>query len=260
VTLIVECKYALASEFEMKDLGMMHYLLGLEVWQRTDEIFLSQGKYIVEILKKFGMLNCKPMATPMVMNLKKLSVYSSNLDKIDLTLCRQLIGSLMYLVNTIPYICYAMSAFSQFMIQPRQTHWIAMKHVLRYLQGTVGHGLRYASSIDMRLQGSIDSDWERRVVDRKRTLGCCFTLESTMVSWCNRKQTFVVLSTAEVDYIALSVVVRKAVWLCKILSYLFGHVLDSTIIHCDNHSCVKFSENPVFHEKSKHIDIKYHYI
>jgi hypothetical protein len=91
-SLIVECKYALASKFEMKDLGMMHYFLGLEVWQRTDEIFLSQGKYTVEILKKFGMLNLKPMATPMVTNLKKLSVSSSNSDEIDPTLYRQLIG------------------------------------------------------------------------------------------------------------------------------------------------------------------------
>jgi hypothetical protein len=87
-SLIVECKYVLASKFEMKDLGMMHYFLGLEVWQRTDEIFLSQGKYTVEILKKFGMLNLKPMATPMVTHLKKLSVSSSDFDEIDPTLYR----------------------------------------------------------------------------------------------------------------------------------------------------------------------------
>jgi hypothetical protein len=84
-SLIVECKYALASEFEMKDLGMMHYFLGLEVWQRTDDIFLSWGKYTVGILKKFGMMNCKPMATPMVTNLKKLSVSSSDSNEIDPT-------------------------------------------------------------------------------------------------------------------------------------------------------------------------------
>ena len=99
----------------MKDLGMMHYFLGLEVWQRTDEIFLSQGKYTIEILKKFGMLNWKLMATPMVSNLKKLSVSSSDSDEIDPTLYRQLIESLMYLVNTRPYIFYAMSALFQFM-------------------------------------------------------------------------------------------------------------------------------------------------
>jgi hypothetical protein len=121
-SLIVECKRALTSEFEMKDLGMMHYFLGLEVWQRTDEILLSQGKYIVEILKKFGMTDCKPMATPMVMNLKKLSETSSDSGEIDPHLYRQLIGSLMYLVNTRPDICYAVSVLSQFMSQPRQTH------------------------------------------------------------------------------------------------------------------------------------------
>ena len=133
------------------------------------------------------MLSCKPMATPMVMNLKKLSVSSSDSNEIDSTLYRQLIGSLMYLVNTRPDICYAVSALSQFMSQPRQTHWIAAKHVLRYLRGTVGHGLRYTSSIDMRLQGYTCYDWEWSTVERNNTSRCCFTLRSSMVSWCSKK-------------------------------------------------------------------------
>jgi hypothetical protein len=111
-----------ASKFEMKDLGMMHYFLGLEVSKRSDEILLSQGMYTVELLKKFGMLNCKCMGTPMVTNLKKLSVSSFNSNEIDPTLYIQLIGSLMYLVNTRPNICYAVSALSQFMSQSRQTY------------------------------------------------------------------------------------------------------------------------------------------
>ena len=139
-SLIAECKRALTSEFEMKDLGMMHYFLGLKVWQRTDEILLSQGKYIVEILKKFGMTDCKSMPTPMVMDLKKLSETSSDSGEIDPHIYRQLIGSLMYLVNTRPDTCYVVSALGQFMIQLRQTHWIVVKHVLRYLRGTDGHG------------------------------------------------------------------------------------------------------------------------
>ena len=118
----------------------------------------------------------------MVTNLKKLSVSSSDFDEIDLTLYKQLIGSLMYLVNTRPDIFYASSALSQFMSQLRQTQWIVVKHVLRYLRGTVGHGLRYTSSIDMRLQGNTDSDWARSTVDKKSTSGCCFTLGSAMVS------------------------------------------------------------------------------
>jgi hypothetical protein len=131
--LIVECKYVFFSKFEMKDLGMMHYFLGLKVWQRTDEIFMCQGKYTVEILKKFGMLNCKPMATPMVTNMNQLSVSSSDSNEIDPTLYKHLIVSLMYLINTRLDICYAVSALSQFMSQPRYTHWIVAKHVLRYL-------------------------------------------------------------------------------------------------------------------------------
>jgi hypothetical protein len=143
----------------MKDLGMMHYLSGLEVWQqRTNEIFLSQGKYTVDILRRFGMLDYKSMATLMVLNLKKLSEPSSDADLIDPTMYMQLIGSLMYLVNTRPYICHALSALSQFMSQRRQLHWAAAKHVLRYLRGTVGYGLRYASSVDMILEGYDDSN------------------------------------------------------------------------------------------------------
>jgi hypothetical protein len=178
--LIVECKRALTAKFEVKDLGLMDYFLGLEVRQRTDEIFLSQGKYTVEILKKFGMTECKSMPTPMVMDLKKMSDTDSREG--DPQLYRQLIGSLMYLVNTRPDICYAVNVLSQFMSQPRQTHWISTKHVLRYFRGTVGYGLRYASSVDLSLQGYVDADWAGSAVDRKSTYDCCFTLGSAMVS------------------------------------------------------------------------------
>jgi hypothetical protein len=123
--LITECKRKLASEFEMKDLGMMHYFLGLEVWQKPDEIFLSQGKYAVEILKRFEMMDCKSMPTPMVTNLKLLSDTSS--ETVDVTMYRQMIGSLMYLTNTRPDICFAVNTLSQYMVEPRRVHLIAEK-------------------------------------------------------------------------------------------------------------------------------------
>jgi hypothetical protein len=122
-----------------------------------------------------------------MMNLKKMNEASSYSDEIDPHLYRQLIGSLMYLVNTRPDICYAMNVLSQFMNQPRQTHWIAAKHVLRYLRGTVGYGLRYTSSVDLSLQGYANVDWAGSAVDWKSTSSCCFTLGSAMVSWCSRK-------------------------------------------------------------------------
>jgi hypothetical protein len=117
--LITESKRKLATEFEMKDLGMMHYLLGLEVWQRPDEIFLNQGKYVVEILKRFKMLDCKAMPTPMVTNLKLLSDTSS--ETVDATMYRHMIGSLIY---TRPYICFAVNTLSQYMVEPRHVHLI----------------------------------------------------------------------------------------------------------------------------------------
>jgi hypothetical protein len=113
------------------------------------------------------MMDCKSMATPMTINLKLLSDSSS--DLVDPTMYRQLIGSLMYLVNTRPNICFAVNALSQYMVEPRHVHWMAAKHMLRYLRGTVGYGLRYVSGGDVKLQGYTDSDWAGSAVDRKST-------------------------------------------------------------------------------------------
>jgi hypothetical protein len=110
--LIAWCKRELISEFEMKDLGLMHYFLGLEVWQRQGEIFLAQGKYTVDVLKRFGMMDCKSMSTPMITNLRKLHDSNTGSDLVDPTMYRQLIGSLMYMIHTRPDICYAVIAMS----------------------------------------------------------------------------------------------------------------------------------------------------
>jgi hypothetical protein len=119
--LVARCKENMATKFEMKDLGMMHCFLGLEVWQRLREIFLGQGKYAIQILNRFQILEkCKPMATPMIINLKKVT--TSNSELVDPTLYKQLIGYLMYLVNTRPDICFAVIPLSQFMVDPRQEH------------------------------------------------------------------------------------------------------------------------------------------
>jgi hypothetical protein len=108
--LIIESKRKLVVEFEMKDLGMMHYFLGLEVWQGSSEIFLNQGKYAVEILKRFKMMDCNAMPTPMVTNLKLLS--DTFLETVDATMYKRMIGSLMYLTNTRPDICFAVNTMS----------------------------------------------------------------------------------------------------------------------------------------------------
>jgi hypothetical protein len=208
----------------MKDMGLMHYFLGLEVWQRPNEIFLNQGKYTVEILQRFEMMNCKSMATPMIMNLKLLSDSSSNL--VDPTMSRQLIKSLMYMVSTMPDICFAVNTLSQYMVEPRHVHLVAAKHVLRYMHGTIGYGLTYVSNGKVKLQGYTDSDWAGSAMDRKSTSRCCFSLGLGMISWLSRKQSSVTLSTAKEEYIAASVASHEAMWLQKLLARLFDLELD----------------------------------
>ena len=131
--LIGDCKSNLAVEFEMKDLGLMHYFLGLEVWQRDGCFFIEQGKYAVEILKRFRMEDCNPMAIPLISIWRKIDESRSN--GFDPTLYRQLIESLMYLVNTQTDLSFAVNSLSQFMVDPRRVHWTAPKHILRYIRG-----------------------------------------------------------------------------------------------------------------------------
>lgn len=131
--LINQYKKELISEFDMKDLGILHYFLGLKVCQKSGNIFLHQKKYIVDILKRFGMWNCRPMSTSMETNLHKLKEASAESRLVDPTLYRQIIGSLMYLVNARLDICYAVNALSQFMCEPHEIHLVALKHILWYL-------------------------------------------------------------------------------------------------------------------------------
>jgi hypothetical protein len=256
--LIDGCKRELTSEFEMKDLGLVQYFLGLEVWQRPDEIYLSQGKYTVEILQRFEMMDCKSMTTPMAMNLNLLRNSSS--DLVDPTMYKQLIGSLMYLVNTTSDICFAVNTLSRYMVEPRHVHLVAVKHVLRCVHGMVGYGLRYVSDGEVKLHGYTEYDWVGSAVDRKSTSGCCFSLGSGMISWLSIKQSPMALGTTKEKCIAANVASCEVVWLQNLLVGLFDLELEPTLIYCVNQSCVKLSKNPVFHDKSKHIEIKYHFI
>ena len=135
---------------------------------------------------------------------------------------------------------------------------IVAKHILRHRKGTVDYGLKYEANQNINLEGYVDSDWEGSAIDRKSISGCCFSMGSGVISWFSRKKSFVALSTDELEYFATCSASCKVVWLRKLLSDLFYLYLDDTFIYCDNQSCVKLLENAVFHDKSKHIEIKYH--
>ena len=189
-----------------------------------------------EILGKFHMESCKPMDTPLPRNWRKEDATLAEL--VDSTVYRQLVGSLMYLVNTRPNICYAVKQLSQAMVKPTKLFWKAEKHVLRYLRGTSEYGLWYRHMDEVRLHGVIDVDWEGSPTDRKRSLGGVFSIESTIFSWYSRKQISVALNSMEAEYMAASQVACEAIWMRRILVGLFGSHLDPTV-HCENHSCIK---------------------
>ena len=130
---------------------------------------------------------------------------------------------------------------------------------MSYLRGTVDYGLKYESNQKSNLEGYVDSDWVGSAIDRKSTSRCCFSLGSDMISWFNKKQTSVALSTTEAEYIAACSARCEIVWLQKLFARLFDLKLEVTCIFYDNKSCVKVFENPMFHDKSNHIEIKYHY-
>jgi hypothetical protein len=158
-----------------------------------------------------------------------------------------------------PDICFVVNTLSQYMVESRHVHLIAAKHVMRYLKGTIEYGIKYGADCLFRLQGYSDSDWDGSVTDCKSTSRCCFSLGSCMISWFSRKKP-VLFSTAEAEYMAACLACTEVVWLRKLLSGLIDIELDATSIYCDNQSCIKLSMNSVFHDKSKHIGIKYRFI
>jgi hypothetical protein len=166
----------------------------------------------------------------------------------------------MYTIHSRLDICYVVIALSQFMAEPRQKHWVAAKHILRYLRGTITYGLRYTSNGGLFLHGYADVDWAGSLVDRKSTFRYCFSLGSAMISWSSRRHGSITQSTIEAKYIAANDASREVVWLRKLVSGLFGDKLETMAVHRDNQSCIKLTENLVFHDRSKHIDMKYHYI
>ncbi|XP_027922735.1 uncharacterized protein LOC114180632 [Vigna unguiculata] len=177
VELVEEFKEVMKKEFEMTDLGIMKYFLGLEVDQSTTGIFVSQKRYAEELLMKAKMSKCNPVSTPMEPG-TKLSKNGEG-DKVDATRYRSLVGSLRYLTNTRPNLMLSVGITSRFMEEPRYSHWKALKRILRYVKGTMSFGLLFTKSDNYRLTGYSDSDWCGDMDDRKSTAGYVFFMGNT---------------------------------------------------------------------------------
>lgn len=254
-----EFKNSMMLEFDMSDLGRMKYFLGVEVKQCSNGIFICQRRYAREVLTKFGMENSNAVKNPIVTGTKLFK--DKNGVKVDETLFKQVVGSLMYLTATRPDLMYGVSLISRFMSNPTMSHWLAAKRILRYLKGTTDHGIFYRKGENiLKLTAFTDSDYAGDLDDRRSTSGSVFMLGSGAVSWSSKKQPVVALSTTEAEYIAAALCGCQCVWLRRILEKLGVKEETSTVIMCDNNSTIQLSKNPVFHGKSKHIDVRFHFL
>eukprot|EP00253_Pinus_taeda_P031585 PITA_31585 len=217
------------EEFEMTDMGLLRYFLGIEVEENGNGIFISQTKYVNEVLERFNMQESKVAITPTVMGLK-LSKEDNNKD-FDPSLYKSIVGSLMYLTATRPDIIHAISLISRFMERPKETHWKVAKRILRYVKD-----------------------------DRKITSAYVFHMGLGAISWASKKHPIVALSTAEAEYVAATVETCQAIWMRRMLRSLCQEQAKGTMIFCDNSSAIALSKNFVFHKRTKHIDRKFHYI
>ena len=193
--LIKEFKVEMLKAFEMKNLGLMSFFLGMEVKQDHDGILIHQKKYAREILKKFHMEDCKSTTSPM--NQKEKFSKDDGADKVDEMHYRSLIGCLIYLTATRPDILFAVSILSRFMHCASEVHLQAAKRVIRYVKGTLDYGIMYSHSHNFKLHGYSDSDWAGCIDDMRSTSGYCFSFGSGVFSWCSKKQEVVAQSTAE---------------------------------------------------------------
>ncbi|CAL9002860.1 unnamed protein product [Prunus brigantina] len=251
-------KKSMKLEFDMTDLGRMRYFLGIEVLQKTDGIFITQRRYAQEILERFNMDQCNSVHNPVVPGFKLMKDEGG--VEVDSTVYKQMVGSLMYLTATRPDLMFIVSLISRYMERPTESHLLAAKRALRYIKGTVSFGIFYKKGGKEELVGYTDSDYAGDQDDRKSTSGYVFLMGSGAVSWSSKKQPVVTLSTTEAEFIAAASSACQVVWLRRILEVLNQEQSSPTVVFCDNISAIKLSKNPVMHGRSKHIDVRFHFL
>ncbi|XP_052725285.1 uncharacterized mitochondrial protein AtMg00810-like [Vigna angularis] len=255
---ISQMKQHLCHHFQTKELGKLRYFLGIEVAQSNDGIVISQRKYALDILEETGLMNCKSVETPMDPNIKLLPNQGEPFS--DPERYRRLVGKLNYLTVTRPDISFAVSVVSQFLNSPCEDHWDAVVRILKYIKRSPGKGLLYGPNNDTKIVCYSDADWAGFPSDRRSTSGYCVSIGSNLISWKSKKQSVVARSSAEAEYRAMASATCELVWLKQLLSELkFGDVTHMILI-CDNQAALHISSNPVFHERTKHIEVDCHFI
>ncbi|GKA95541.1 putative ribonuclease H-like domain-containing protein [Tanacetum coccineum] len=255
--LCTEFEKLMHDKFQMSSMGELNFFLGLQVKQREDGIFISQDKYVAEILRKFGFTDVRTASTPM--DTEKPLLKDSDGDDVDVHLYRSMIGSLMYLTSSRPDIMFAVCACARFQVTPKVSHSHAVKRIFRYLKGQPKLGLWYPRNSPFDLVAYSDSDYAGASLDRKSTIGGCQFLGCRLISWQCKKQTVVATSSTKAEYVAAASCYGQVLWIQnQMLDY--GYNFMHTMINIDNNSTICIVKNPVSHTKTKHIEIRYHFI
>ncbi|GJY28558.1 putative ribonuclease H-like domain-containing protein [Tanacetum coccineum] len=256
-SLCVEFEQMMHKRFQMSSMGELTFFLGLQVKQKDDGIFISQDKYVADILKKFDFVTVKTASTLIETN--KALFKDEEAEDVDVHLYRSMIGSLMYLTASRPDIMFAICACARFQVTPKFSHLHVVKRIFRYLKGQPKLGLWYPRDSPFDLKAFSDSDYAGASLDRKSTTGGCQFLGKRLISWQYKKQTIVANSTTEAEYVAAANCCGRVLWIQnQMLDY--GSNFINTKIHIDNESTICIVKNPVFHAKTKHIEIKHHFI
>ena len=240
-------------EFEMSMVGELNYFLGLQVKQQEDGILISQEKYAKNLVKRFGLDSKKHTSTTMSSS-AKLSCDVAG-TKVDPTLYRSMIESLLYLTASRLDIAFSVGVCARFQAAPKESHLTAVKRIIYYINGTSDYGIWYSKDLNECIAGYSDADWYICIDDRKSTSDGCFYLGNNLVSWISKKQNSVSFSTAKVEYIAMASCCAQLLWMKKLL-HDYGITRETMCVFCDNTSAINLSKNPVQHSKSKLLGCK----
>ncbi|CAA7049128.1 unnamed protein product [Microthlaspi erraticum] len=253
---VSELKAHLHAAFKIKDLGVARYFLGMEIARNDSGISVSQRKYALDLLSDTGMLGCKPSAVPMDPSVSFSKDSGSPLK--DIGSYRELIGRLLYLTITRPDITFAVNRLSQFLSAPTDVHMQAAYKILRYIKGNPGQGLFYSADSETCLNAFADADYGTCPDTRRSVTGFCVYLGKSLISWKSKKQHTVSRNSTEAEYRSLALASCELIWLNQLLEDMKVQVQHTAKLFCDNKSAIHIATNPVFHERTKHIEIDCH--